>query len=74
MRGQRGERGKSNELNLSNGKYIFVGAERILFFFSLLLLFFFFITAKKSSLSKFYLLSLYLNSTYLKDISNLNRI
>ena len=41
MRGQRGERGKSNELNLSNGKYIFVGAERILFFFSLLLLFFF---------------------------------
>lgn len=42
VRGQRGERGKSNELNLSNGKYIFVGAERILFFFSLLLLFFFF--------------------------------
>lgn len=39
---EEGGRGESNELNLSNGKYIFVGAERILFFFFI----FFFITAK----------------------------
>lgn len=56
---EEGGRGESNELNLSNGKYIFVGAERILFFFL-----FFFHNGEKSSLSKFYPLSLYLNSTF----------
>lgn len=56
---EEGGRGESNELNLSNGKYIFVGAERILFFFC-----FFFHNGEKSSLSKFYPLSLYLNSTF----------
>lgn len=57
---EEGGRGESNELNLSNGKYIFVGAERILFFF----FYFFFHNSEKSSLSKFYPLSLYLNSTF----------